>query len=502
MKHTAVLFLFFVFGTAAYAQRSPFEKNLPQVDAYVDSLMKTWNIPGLALAIVYKDQLIYEKGYGYRDREAQLPVTAATIFPIASNTKLFTATTACILQEEGLLSLDKPARSFLPTLQFSNEELNARVTLRDMLSHRTGLPRYDGIWAGSSFTRKEMVARIAYMQPQLGFREGYIYNNMMYVGAGAVMEQVTGSSWEALIRSRLLQPLQMNATGFAQEEMTRSGNYAVAYYEDSTHQLRRLAYAAQCDALGPAGTMKSNLEDMSHWMIVQLNGGKYKGVQAVSANAISQTLIPNTIADKTARWEELTNPLYALGRNIQAYKGYKIATHTGSIDGFYSNLTFVPAAGIGIFMVHNSAPAGSLRSIMAFPVIDRLLGLSLTNWSGRFRQDYLTSQALEKRQKDSVLATRVKNSSPSHPLEAYAGTYSSPVYGTVQISLEKQQLVFRYRNQTAALLHFHYDQFYTDEEEKGMPDFRLSFATGNNGTVNRFTMSPFGDAPADFVRVN
>ena len=503
MRNTFLVIGFLLVASFSYAQTNPFQNKFPLLDRYIDSLMKEWNIPGMALGIVYKDQLIYAKGYGYRDLKNGLPVDTKTLFPIASNTKLFTATAACMLAEEGKLHLDKPVRNYMPLLNFSNEELNAKVTLRDMLSHRTGLPRYDGIWVASPFTRKETINKVVYMKPQLGFREGYIYNNMMFAATGAVMETVTGMSWEEITRKRIFQPLQMNASCFTNEEMMKSGNFAYAYYEpDSTSKLLNVTFVAQSDALGPAGTIKSNIEDMSHWMIAQLNGGKYKAQQAIPGNAIRQTLIPNNIADKEGKWEELSNSLYGLGRVIQTYKGYKIATHTGSIDGYHSNLTFIPSENIAVFLIHNSVHAGSVRPVMAFPVIDRLLNLSQTLWSERYRKDYLKSKADGKKTKDSINATQVKNTVPSHALKDYTGKYVNPVYGDVVLDMKNDTLTLSFRNQTSVLYHFHYDQFITKEEINGKPDFRLGFLTNSKGEIDRFSMRPFGDPETEFLKSN
>lgn len=503
MRKIIVAIIFLISASASFSQTNPFQKKFPLIDKYIDSLMKDWNIPGLALGIVYKDQLIYGKGYGYRDIENKLPVTTTTIFPIASNTKLFTSTAAAMLAEEGKLSLDKPVKTYMPSLNFFNDELNSKVTLRDMLSHRTGLPRYDGIWVASSSTRKEAVEKVAQMRPQLGFREGYIYNNMMYASAGAVLENVTGTSWEEILNKKIFQPLQMNASMFTNEDMIKTGNYANAYFEyDSTKKLKIMNYGAQSDALGPAGTIKSNIEDMSHWMIAQLNAGKYLGQQAIPEAAIRQTLIPNNIADKEGKWGELSNSLYALGRIIQTYKGYKVTAHTGSIDGFYSNLTLLPSENLAVFMVHNSDPAGILRSVMAYPIIDRLLNLSQTDWSERYMKDYMKQRADQKRAKDSITATRVTNTFTSHPLKDFTGKYTNPIYGDINIDLQDNQLIFSFRRQRAPLNHFHYDQFYTDEEAKGYPDFRPAFLTNSKGDIDRFTIRPFGEPLAEFVKSN
>ena len=501
MLRTTFLLLMLIAYVASGAQTNPFQKKFPLVDRYVDSLMKEWNVPGLALGIVYKDQLIYAKGYGYRDLENKLPVEPTTVFPIASNTKLFTATLAAMLATEGKLSLDKPVRSYMPSLQFYNDELNTYVTLRDMLSHRTGLPRYDGIWIGDTGTRKSSVSKVVYMRPQLKLRDGYIYNNMMFAASGAAMEAVTGKTWEELTTEKILQPLGMKSTMFSQEDMLRQPNFAYSYFADSNKRLIRNTYLAQSEALGPAGNLKSNIEDMSRWMIAQLNGGRYKGVQVIPEAAIHQTLIPNAIADREGKWEEVSNALYGLGRTISMYKGYKITSHTGSIDGYYSNLTFIPSLGLGIFMVHNGEPGGSYRSAMAYPVIDRLLGLAPTPWSQRYRDDYLKAEADAKRKRDSVNRTQVQGTAPSHSLTAYAGAYHHPVYGSIIVETKDNGLLLRFRKQVMPLLHFHYDQFRTlIGEINGQPDYRLHFITNAKGEIGSFTSRLFGEAEVEFVK--
>ena len=502
MRNIVLMISFLLPVFISSGQPVAFQKKFTLLDRYIDSLMKDWNIPGLALGIVYKDQLIYAKGYGLRDIENKLPVESSTIFPIASNTKLFTATAAGMYAEEGKLNLDKPVRNYMPSLNFNNDELDARVTLRDMLSHRTGLPRYDGIWLASPFTRTEMVGKIAEMEPSLGFREGYIYNNVMYAAAGAVMENISGMRWEDIIRQKFFVPLQMNASGFTNQEMSKPGNYAKAYFEpDSTRRLQQFTYLAQSNALGPAGTIQSSVNDMSHWMIAQLNEGKYKGQQVIPEAVIKQTLIPNTIADKEGKWSELSNGLYGLGRLIQTYKGYKITTHTGSIDGYYSNLTFIPSENLGIFMVHNSSAAEFLRSVMAFPLMDRLLNLTITPWSERYKKDYNIYKADEKRRKETLLATQVSNTVPSHPLVAYCGKYVNSMYGPMEIEWQNDSLLLLFRGQKALLHHFHYDQFATNELDSGQPGYRIYFSTNNLGEIDRCTLDVFGSGAA-FIKNN
>ena len=501
VKRLVLLVVINFISLVIFSQANPFASKFSAVDKYIDSTLKEWNVPGLAMSVVYKDKVIYSKGYGYRDLEKIISVDANTIFPIASNTKLFTSTIAAVLHHENKLSLDKPVKNYLPSLVFSTDELNAKITIRDMLSHRSGLPRYDGIWDYSSFTRKELVDKISYMKPQLGFREGYIYNNMMFLASGLAMEQVTNRSWETLIREKIFQPLQMNASCFTQEEMEKSGNFSRSYFlPDSTTKLLPKTYLAISPALGPAGTIKSSANEMANWMIAQLNGGKFKGQQVIVEKAIAETLIPNNISDKLGRYDELSNSIYCLGRNIYSYKGHKVASHGGAIDGFYSFVTLFTKDNIGIFVVVNANHGRPLSNFVPLDVFDRLMNLSITPWSQRYMKVYKEALLQEKRSADSVKATKVKNTSPSHALKDYTGTYTHSAYGDIKIELDNGRLLFVYRGPKLLLHHFHYDQFATNEKGNDFPDFSLNFLINTKGEIDRINMIPGGDPKAEFVR--
>jgi CubicO group peptidase (beta-lactamase class C family) len=171
-------------------------------DAYMEKLVKDWNVPGIGVAVVAKDKVILAKGYGYRDYGKKLPFTTRTVVPIASNTKLFTATAAGLLVEDGKLEWDKPVRDFVPSIQFYDDALSATVSIRDMLSHRTGITRHDTIWYKSDFSRKELFERLKYLEPTQPFRQTFLYNNMMYAAAGYVVELLSGRKWEDFLRAR------------------------------------------------------------------------------------------------------------------------------------------------------------------------------------------------------------------------------------------------------------------------------------------------------------
>src|ERR1700683_5131371 len=227
---TVILALMAV-GPAALAQEADVTSKLQGFDSYMEQTLKDWNTPGIGVGIVVNDKLVFAKGYGYRDYENKLPFTPTTLVQIASNSKLFTAVSAGMLVEEGKLTWDKPIRQLVPSIQFYNDELNNTVTLHDMLSHRTGITRHDTIWYKSEFTRKELFDRLKYLEPQQPIRQMFLYNNMMYMAAGYVIELQSGKPWEQFVRERILTPLAMDSTVYSIPDMVKSPDHGVPFTE-------------------------------------------------------------------------------------------------------------------------------------------------------------------------------------------------------------------------------------------------------------------------------
>src|SRR5881296_1241032 len=215
----AAVLLLLVCGPAARAQAQDVTSKLSGFDSYMEQVLKDWNTPGIGVGIVVNDKLVFVKGYGYRDYEKKVPFTPTTLCQIASNSKLFTAVSTGMLVEEGKLTWDKPVRESVPTIRFHNEQLDNTVTLRDMLSHRTGITRHDTIWYKSDFTRKELFDRLKYLEPQEPMRQAYLYNNLMFAGVGYMIELQSGRTWEQFVRDRILQPLDMKSTGYTIADM-------------------------------------------------------------------------------------------------------------------------------------------------------------------------------------------------------------------------------------------------------------------------------------------
>src|SRR5271156_5188128 len=231
VRVSALILALLIFRPVALAQDASVAKKLEGFDAYMEQTLKDWNTPGIGVGIVVNDKLVFVKGYGYRDYEKKLPFTATTLCQIASNSKLFTAVSAGMLVEEGKLTWDDPVREAVPTIRFYNDELNNNVTLRDMLSHRTGVTRHDLFWFKSPFTRQELFEKMKYLEPQRPMRTTFLYNNLMYTGAGYIIQLKSGKTWEQFVRERIFTPLGMNASTFTIAEMVKNPDHGVPFRE-------------------------------------------------------------------------------------------------------------------------------------------------------------------------------------------------------------------------------------------------------------------------------
>src|SRR5256886_14262821 len=270
--------------SSAYAQDKSAEvaQKLAGFDAFMEKTLKDWNAPGIGVGIVVGDKLVFAKGYGYRDYEKKLPITANTLYPIASNTKLFTATAAGFLVEEGKLTWDQPIRESVPTINFYNSYLNNPITLRDMLAHRTGITRHDSIWYKSDYTNKELFERLKYLEPKESPRQIFLYNNMMYAGAGYAIELQSGKPWAQFVRERILQPLGMNSTVFTIANMLKQPDVGVPFTERrDAFELYKIPYYEEQQGVAPAGAIISNIEDISHFLNSLMNYSKYNAKQVL-----------------------------------------------------------------------------------------------------------------------------------------------------------------------------------------------------------------------------
>lgn len=494
MKWPLALFLL-VSGTVSMAQ-PPADPRLKGLDTLVKRILKDWNTPGVSIAVVEKNKVIYAGGFGYRDYEKKLPVTAHTLYAIGSCTKAFTSSLLGMLEKEGRLELDKPARDYLPELRFYTDELNNRVTIRDMMTHRTGLPRHDLSWYGSDAGRMELLKRVRYQEPSKGLREMFQYNNFMFLAQGMIAEKLYGKSWELIMKEKILQPLGMSATNFSVTEMEKSGDRSLAYTLRQDSILSVIPYR-NIDAIGPAGSLNSNANDMSKWLITWINGGKYNGKEIIPSGYVTQATSQQMALPGGQPSRE--NPdihlgAYGLGWFLSSYRGHYRVEHGGGIDGFITSTGFFPTDSIGIFVVSSN---GTTTALVRNYISDRMLNLPARNWNKMQLEERAKSRAaaasMKKSNNDSL--GRKPGTLPAHPLRDYSGSYEHPGYGTARLNLDRDTLWISYNSgnkQTTWLSHYHFDIFKVLDKDNPAADQgapRVRFNTGYSGDVESFDIA-------------
>ena len=490
-------------GVRARGQEADIAKKLQGFDAYMEQTLKDWNTPGVGVGIVVGDKLVFAKGYGYRDYEKKLPFTSKTMQPIASNSKLFTAVAAGMLVEEGKLTWDKPVRESVPEIRFYNDELNNNVTLRDMLSHRTGVTRHDLIWFKSPFTRQELFDKLKYLEPQEPMRETFLYNNLMFAAVGQIIEMKSGKKWEDFVRERIFTPLDMSTTCYTIADMLKQPDYGAPFREKrDSFELYKIPYYEDTEGVAPAGAIISNIDELSRWLIALMNEGKYGGKQVLPATVLKAAMqpaiaLPNAAGEALGYWEVL-NAAYGMGRQTASYRGKLLTFHGGDLPGFHSQISFMPNDKIGVIVLVQTDHSALLYNIISYNVYERLLGMDQTPWSQRQLQQRLANKKAATESRTKAGADRVPNTKPSHALGDYAGEYENAAYGILKIGLQGDQLQFGFHEFHFPMSHFHYDRFDTpDDEQYGK--FSVNFRMNPQGDIDSAVMS-LDQADAVFTR--
>ena len=491
MKTINFFICLLLFAGYSFAQDVNIQNKMKKFDKEMVKNLKDWNIPGVGVGIVKDGKLVFVKGYGYRDYDKKLPITANTLFQIASNTKLFTSTAMGFLVNEGKMDWDKPVKNFVPTIQFYNNDLTNNITIRDMLSHRTGVTRHDLIWYKSDFTRKEFFEKLKYLEPSQPLRQGYLYNNLMYASAGHIIELLENKTWENYVQEKILKPLKMTSTVFSIAEMEKQNDIFVPYNEkrDST-VLYKIKYNSDTDGLGPAGSLISNINDLSHWLSALMNKGMYEGNQVIPESIVEATMEPSIVLPNYTLeqgFTEVLNPVYGMGRQTESYRGHQLVLHGGHMNGINSQISYMPQDKIGVILFVIGDHSLSYDAIN-YNIYEHLLGLTITPWSQRYlkNRDVISKVAKEGRKKATV--GQIPNTKPSHSLSDYLGNFENDAYGVFKISQIDDQMMINFHHIKLPLNHFHYDRFDTiDDEDEGF--FSLNYQTNPQGDVDRFVAS-------------
>jgi CubicO group peptidase (beta-lactamase class C family) len=472
---------------------------VPALEDLIESERQRFKVEGAAVGIVHNGEVLLCRGFGQRDRGAALPVTDQTLFAIGSSTKAFTASLVAALVDDGRIAWDKPVRDYVPAFRMHDEFATEHMTPRDLLCHRAGLPRHDLAWYNNtSVTRAEMVRRLRYLEPNASFRQIWQYNNLMYITAGHLAEEMLGCTWEDGVRQRLLDPIGMARTNFSTLESQKTEDHAIPYTERDGEVIevdfRELPLA------GPAGSMNSTVSEMLRWIQVQLGGGCWGDTQVISPAALHELHAPTMVMPEGPQlWDETYMTGYALGWMLENYRGHRLVHHGGNIDGFSTLVSFAPRDGIGVVVLSNQN-ATPLPTALTYSVLDSLLDLSPLPWGERFRG---LLEAMRTGAKEAVAhqSATARDLPPSHPLDEYVGTYAHDGYGPLRVTRNADALVPHFNDLELICSHRHLDTW--DLELKIFDlHFPMTFWTDVDGEIGSVSvpMEP-SVAPIVFHRV-
>ncbi|MCA9290161.1 MAG: serine hydrolase, partial [Phycisphaerales bacterium] len=449
-----------------------------------------------------KDEVIYAKGFGRRNVEEDLPVTSRTLFAIGSSSKAFTTFTLATLVEEGRLDWDEPVQTYLPDFRLHDEYASTHVTTRDMVSHRTGLPRHDLMWYNNTkVDRAELVRRLRYLEPNKGLREAWQYNNLMFLTAGSLAGALHGGTWEDAVRARVLEPLGMHDVTFSVVESQKTSDYAMPY---TVHEeaIERMAFR-DISLIGPAGSINAGVDDMCKWLRVHLDQGRVGDRELVGAAGMSDMHSVQMAMGGIPTDAEIVTVGYGMGWMIDVYHGHYRVHHGGNIDGFSALVSLLPRDRLGVVVLTNMNATG-LTELVVREVTDRVLDLEDRDWFGEAAMQREQMLAAGKAAEETKQDPRVAGTTLNHPLEAYAGRYEHPGYGIVTFSTDGDHLAVEYNDITAPLEHWHYEVFsgLENPDDRTFNDMKFSFNHDIQGHLVSVSMQfdPFVD-PIVFTRL-
>lgn len=472
------------------------------LEADVTRVMKTFDVPGIAIAVVKDGKVIAAQGFGVRKLGAPAPVDGKTLFEIASNSKAFTAALLAMLVDEGKLAWDDPVTRHLPDFQMYDAYVTHEMTVRDLLTHRSGLGLGAGDlmwWPTTTFSTDEIIHNLRYIRPSTSFRNSYAYDNLLYIAAGKIAAQKSGKPWGDTVRERILAPLGMSATTTSLAENAGNPNQANAHskIDDKIAAVKSMPVANGAGAVG----INTNAEDIARWMTVLLGAGKDaqgKDIRLFSAAQSSEMWTPQTPIRISEPKPALaaTKPnfsAYGLGFSLRDYKGMKLAMHTGALQGFYSEVLLVPEAKLGIAVLTN-AESGSALKALQYRLLDQYMGAAPSDWIKLFGDAEHEAHAKELARQKAATTTRAAKSQPSLALAAYDGEYQDAWYGkaTIKAVGAKHVLSFaRTPDLAGELEHFQHDTFIVRWKERNLnADAYVTFALNPDGSIERMKMAP------------
>ncbi|GAB5476167.1 MAG: serine hydrolase [Maribacter sp.] len=486
------VFLLFLSCSTAQGKKD----TLAAIDLKVEQLMDDFNIPGVSLAIVKDHKPFLAKGYGIRHLETKAPVDEHTLFSIASCSKAFTAAGLAHLVEAGRLDWERPVSEFMPDFKMADDYATTNITVKDMLAHRSGLARNDLIWYNSGLDRFQIFDRLAYLPMSNPLYKNYEYNNVMYVVAGVILEKIAATSLEDYITKNILQLLEMKETVWFNADMKQSGNYATSYLPDEEDNLIASELYPHGDVTAAAGGIKTSAQDMTNWLIFQLNKGTFKGRSIIAEKLVDEMQKGNVLI-RDSNTKEIGAMAYGLGWARYLYRGHDFVDHTGAREGYWSQVNLLPKDGLAIYVNSNSGAASTaFVEALSYTLTDYLLGLPPIDWSQRNWEKQKKGEeerAMMKAKMEEALSSTLK---PEKEVKAYTGTFQHPAYGNLVISVESGGIKALFRGTEYLLLAQPGGLFFG---KSGNEHILLGFRIAANGTIDSL-QTDFQGASVQFLK--
>lgn len=475
------------------------KKVLEGFDAVIENSMRDYKIPGAVVGIVVDGSVIYAKPFGVRDLEKKLPVTADTQFLLGSLSKAFTSFTIGCLVDEGLMGWDDKMVDLIPEFRLSDQYVTQILTVRELLSHQTQLPRHDYMWYNENLSRSELLHKMRYLDFASDTSDHFHYNNMTYMVVEMAAERMANKTFEELVSQKILQPLKMTHTGFCAADMQKSSDYSYPYVEKDS-QMKRMKFR-NFDVVGQG--MYSNLSDLCRWVQLQLKHGEWQQKPLLSLATFKELQAPQVVATGYPESKDEQVRAYGFGWYIQSYMGMMNIVHDGALDGFTTAISLLPQKDIGVVVLCNRNLTAWPR-LVALEVFDRVMEMPHGEWFKEGLEGIAKNNEMIEMMRDTQkeTANRKKGTHPSHPLEEYVGEYQHPAYGTIQVDCVDNALQATYHDLTFQLEHWHYDVFNicgeSDDTLISLKNVKFTFQNNLNGDICEIS-APFEQKASDII---
>jgi CubicO group peptidase (beta-lactamase class C family) len=434
------------------------------LESTVKDSLRAWEVPGAAVVVVFEDRVVFLEGFGIKEQGGKDAVTPDTVFALGSCSKAFTTTLMAIMVDEGKIGWDDPVRKHLDYFHLHDPLADTGVSLRDLVTHRTGLGSHDLLWYRSPLTLQDRVRRMALLEPAYPFRSGYQYQTTMFTAAGLAVQAAAGEKWTDLVQKRIFDPLNMKNATLTSAGALKTTDHATPHRHSGRGSIEAVDWYEMKEA-DPAGSVSASARDLGQWLRLHLGGGTVDGKRLLSTKNLEETHTPQNVIRMDPMTQAVhsdTNLMsYAMGWVVHDYRGQRLISHAGLIDGFRVQITMVPEKKLGIAVLTNLHDSRMPTSVCC-SMVDAFLGLKRRNWDDYLLQVAKEQSAAQLARRKAKDEERRPDMKPSRELSAYAGAYQDDAYGKMEIKLKGGKLVLHWNAFSSPLEHFKVDTFTVD----------------------------------------